>query len=298
MHMTRHGASLHVQTPAKLNLALKVVGRREDGFHDLETLMVSVRLYDSLVFSLAHTDRITLSLASNDSSIPVDQSNLIVRAAQLLRDYSGDLEAGVEISLQKQIPSEAGMGGGSSDAAATLVGLNEFWGLSLPSSTLHELAAQLGSDVNFFLDSFPAAICTGRGEKITAVPLNSRLDFVIVKPATGLSTGDVFREWRESGTERVAPDDLKRFLTSINSGSRHGIGDHVFNSLTQPAMKLNSEIRHTLTQIENEDVVCSSMTGSGSACFGICRNQRAAQRIASRLRMRRVGQVWTTSTGV
>src|SRR5438874_4139070 len=154
-------ATLILRAPAKVNLFLEVVGKRADGFHAVNTLMVAVSLVDTLEFASA--DDGLLDLTCSDPALSVGPENLVVRAANVLRRHTGS-RAGAAICLTKRIPMQAGLGGGSSDAAATLVGLNRLWGLNLGADVLTTLAASLGSDVAFFLDG-PAAWCTGRGEE-------------------------------------------------------------------------------------------------------------------------------------
>ncbi|MFN0056654.1 MAG: 4-(cytidine 5'-diphospho)-2-C-methyl-D-erythritol kinase, partial [Planctomycetales bacterium] len=172
MHYRELPTAVTVAAPAKLNLFLKVLGKREDGYHELETLMVSVGLYDTLQLKADPSGKI--ELACHDAGTlppgalprelpPADGTNLVVRAAQLLRQVTGT-QQGARLELIKRIPMAAGLAGGSSDAAAALIGLNRLWRLDLTGRELHELAAQLGSDVPFFLCPTPAAICRGRGE--------------------------------------------------------------------------------------------------------------------------------------
>lgn len=279
---------LRVDTPAKLNLYLRIIGRRDDGFHELETLMVSVGLWDTLTF--APSGELNLACRSTipqSSPIPTDDSNLIIKAARLLQKATG-CSQGAAIHLTKRIPSEAGMGGGSSDAAATLVALNQVWKLGLTSTELHKLAAQLGSDINFFLDSHPAAICTGRGEKITPLPLRGRLNFVVIKPPSGLSTGKVFEKWQEHKDES-APDmeNLCRRLT----GGQTSIADNCFNSLEAPARTLNSDVSECLDAFSKIGHVRGMMSGSGTSCFSVFRSWRHAQTISGHMKGLGLGQV-------
>jgi len=217
MRFRRVGPSLVVHTPAKLNLFLELLGKREDGYHELETLMVAVDLFDTLTFTEEDSNDIRLQCsglgagkqgsvpgsfapggaaqASADAEgegIPLGSDNLVVKAAQLLRGHAG-VERGVRISLVKRIPSAAGLAGGSSDAAATLMALNRFWNLGLGVFELQRLASHLGSDVAFFVDGTSAAVCHGRGEIIEPLDVPLGLHFVIVRPRTGLSTALVYK---------------------------------------------------------------------------------------------------------
>lgn len=298
MRISWRGENLLAQAPAKVNLSLKVLGKRDNGFHDLETLMISIRLFDSLHFSPCGSYEVELTtevLNSSSHNIPSDENNIIVKAARLLKEVTG-CQFGVKIHLVKRIPSEAGLGGGSSDAAATLVSLNKFWDLKLPNSKLHELAAQLGSDLNFFLDSNIAAICTGRGEKISPVGISSPLNMVIVKPKSGLSTASVFQQVRAD--EIADQGGSARLSDALGSGNIKSISRGVMNSLEKPARELNPEIESTLNLIKKQSVLAAGMSGSGTSCFGICRSWRHAQRVAATIRTQSHLQTWATRAGV
>ncbi len=299
MRLHWQGPNLVVRTPAKLNLFLDVLGKRPDGYHELETLMVSIGLYDTLRFQSNESGRLELSLDIASPGItpamrellPLDGHNLILKAAQLLRDHTGCMQ-GVSIQLAKSIPLQAGLGGGSSDAAATLVALNHFWKLGLSSRELHALAARLGSDVNFFIDSVPLALCRGRGEQITPEPLSQPLHFVLVKPPGGLSTREVF--------QALPPDRSPRGSAAIrqalHSGNLSLIGAQLHNSLEVPAGVLSDEVASTLTALRRTSSVGRLMTGSGSSCFALCAHQGQAVRAAHQLRAMCRGQVFVVQT--
>lgn len=307
MRFSQQGEVLRVLTPAKINLSLRILGRRPDGYHDLQTLMVSVGLSDVLQFSPAPFPEVSLRLFSGlpgAAQIPVDDRNLILKAARLLQQEMSPRQ-GVEITLWKRIPSEAGLGGGSSDAAATLMALNRYWRLNLPSNRLHELAAKLGSDVNFFLDSPPAAFCTGRGEKINAWSLPRPLHVVIIKPPFGLSTGRVFQAWgkresHENSTNHQPDNDPFQQFRVCHPPSKgvRKLQSLLQNDLEPPARTMTPDLEELLSRLNHLDVIGSGMTGSGSACFALCRTARQARTIAGRCRNWRVGQVFVVSSGV
>ena len=202
MCINRYADDVVAWAPAKVNLHLEVLGKRPDGYHEIATLMVAIRLFDTLVFRDEPTGDIRLQCTRHGLSTGPD--NLVVRAAHLLQQHAG-CQRGAAIRLVKRIPLAAGLAGGSTDAAATLAGLNELWKLGLGREELANLAARLGSDIPFFLDG-PAAWCSGRGERVKATPLGATLDFVLLCPPFGLSTADVYRrvmvqERPESGEE-------------------------------------------------------------------------------------------------
>ncbi|MFL6546160.1 MAG: 4-(cytidine 5'-diphospho)-2-C-methyl-D-erythritol kinase, partial [Candidatus Udaeobacter sp.] len=173
--------------PAKVNLFLELLAKRADGFHEIETLMVAVSLADTLTVMSAAD----LSLTCSDPTLPVGDSNLVVKAAKVLQGKTG-CTSGATIHLEKRIPAEAGLAGGSSDAAATLLALNELWDLQLANESLCTIAADIGSDVAFFLN-LPSAWCTGRGEVVTPVQSPAELHFVLVCPPFGISTPAVYK---------------------------------------------------------------------------------------------------------
>jgi 4-diphosphocytidyl-2-C-methyl-D-erythritol kinase len=275
MRFRHQGPSLIVDAPAKLNLFLEVCGKRPDGYHELETLMVSIGLCDTLRFTpVPHPDIVLRARFAHDADahgFPHADENLVVRAARLLAAATG-CRAGVHVDLDKRIPPASGMGGGSSDAAATLVGLNRLWGTGLDFDALDRLAAQLGSDLNFFVRSPGLAVCRGRGEIVEPRPLSRTLHFVIVRPPSGLSTADVFREWRPPANGRRTVEPLLQQLDSSTAATRDGL----FNALTAPAARLSADIAAGLTALHDCGGGAPLMTGSGSACFCLCANAGGA----------------------
>lgn len=293
--------SLVIHTPAKLNLFLDIKGRRADGYHELETVMVSLNLYDTLMFTDLTEDlnqtQIELNClqtdqranpASSPDLIPTGADNLIVKAASLLKEYAG-VQRGAKIHLVKRIPAAAGMGGGSSDALATLVGLNRLWDLRLPVDELHTLAARLGSDLNFFLSPWRYALCCGRGEQIAPVRGGPNLHFVIVRPSSGLATRDVFRAWNPEQTPSRPANQL---LAALHTGSPEGVAYHLHNSLQHAATQLNSEVRQLQACFSRLNLPGHGMSGSGTAWFALCKSRPQAAQVAARLRAQRFGRVY------
>jgi 4-diphosphocytidyl-2-C-methyl-D-erythritol kinase len=290
-----------VLAPAKLNLFLRIVAKRNDGFHEIESVMAAINLYDTLSFEPLATDDIELTVvdASPRSSIgelrfeaPSGSTNLVVRAAMLLKEHA-NCRDGVRISLVKRIPSSAGLGGGSSDCAATLRALNRLWGLGVSDSTLLDLAGRLGSDVPFFLGESPVALCTGRGETLEPVRIPTCLHFVVAKPASGLSTADVYRACRPDQAEQSA----RRFLQAMSGGEICRMARRLHNGLQAPAETLSSDVRRLRSLFEQESVVSHQMSGSGSSYFGVCRSRRHAMGIARRLKSRGVPWVQVARSG-
>lgn len=287
-------SSLTVLAPAKLNLFLRVVRRRDDGYHDLETVMTSIDLCDTLRFEESETAEIRLRVvlayprslqSSSSETIPTDNRNLVVRAAQLLKEYAS-VGKGVRITLIKRIPSAAGMGGGSSDAAATLAGLNRFWQLSRSRTELLDLAAQLGSDIGFFLGGSSTAVCRGRGELVEPLRVPTCLHFVVARPASGLSTPEVFRHCHPNENQ----SSVDEFVRSLRMAGTSRMVRLLLNDLQTPAEALNGEVRQLRCRFSNLPVLGHQMSGSGTSYFGVCASSRHARMIAARLRA--VGVPW------
>jgi len=316
MRMSRFGTQLSVHCPAKLNLVLEVLGRRHDGFHEVCTLMVAIDRFDTLIFSLHPqggdvdpNENLTLdccwapgirgrdvflrSFQKTDSSIvdlPEGTDNIVVRAMRLLARHAR-IPSTARVWLVKRIPSAAGLGGGSSDAAAALLAANTVWNLGWSRERLAVLAAELGSDVAFFLGP-PAAICRGRGERIEPVTGLARLDLVVVRPPVGLATRDVYRNCQPTDE----PISMEPMLRALREGNLATAGKLLTNRLEPAAERLSPWIGRLRDEMDRLDCVGHRMTGSGTAFFGICRHARHARRVAQQLRGRNVGTVFRAAT--
>lgn len=295
MCVVRIDSQIVITTPAKLNLFLEVLAKRSDGFHEIETLMAPVTLYDTLYFRDEPRGPITLQCefavdhqqpTGGDESFPVGADNLVSRALELIRRESS-CDRGATVRLVKRIPVAGGLAGGSSDAAAALVAANVGWRLGYSREHLAELASQLGSDIPFFLYGGPA-ICRGRGERIESLRRFSPLHFVIVRPAVGLSTAAVYRACRPADQ----PLDAQGLGAAINTGDLSRIGRLLHNRLQPAAESLTPWIERMKREFEQFDVVGHQMSGSGTSYFGLCRNARHARHVAGRLRSRGQGQVF------
>lgn len=292
MIVRRSEAGLRVWAPAKLNLFLEVLGKRPDGYHEVETLMVTVGLGDTLDFAVDPSGAIILTC--DDPNLPTDRANLVVQAAERLREDSG-CALGAKIQLRKEIPARAGLGGGSSDAMATLVALNQLWRLNLPSDHLDRLAGELGSDVAFFAHG-PAAVGRGRGERMEAVPLGGTWHFVLVVPPQGMSTAHVYRHLVMTGQRRpVGPA-----VAALGAGDTVGLGRCLFNRLQEVAEALEPalcRVRDALSDLGPALLQGHLMSGSGSAYFGLARDRDAAQAAARHLESLGLGQVRVVTCG-
>jgi 4-diphosphocytidyl-2-C-methyl-D-erythritol kinase len=247
-------SSLTVKAPAKLNLSLRVLARRDDGFHEIDTLMVKLPgLADEIEFQeTGH-----FSFQCDDPTIPADESNLVVKAVRSYEAATGK-PCRHSITLKKVIPHGAGLGGGSSDAAATLHALNQLHGYALAVDPLRELAARLGSDIPFFLAS-GAARCTGRGEKIEQLPSPPALRVLLLKPSFGVSTPDAYGRWQDSNE-----------LPGISYSPQSCDGVSLVNDLERPVFQKHrflAELKQWL--LERRETAAAMMSGSGSTVFAV-----------------------------
>ena len=301
MYVHRWGADVAVCASAKLNLFFEVLGKRNDGFHEVETLMVPIGLYDTLLLRPTADEQIEVDCrwASAPSSgvdpalgdLPRAADNIVTRALQFVRQEAG-LQAGAKVWLVKRIPSAAGLGGGSSDAAAALLAASTAWNLNWSLARLSLLAARLGSDVPFFLPDrqgrLAAAVCRGRGEQIEPIANLGPLHFVVVRPPVGLSTQAVYAACRPGRPVRtVAP-----LIAALRSGNWRGVRSGLYNRLEEAADGLSEWVGRLRNHFATLDCVASQMSGSGSSYFGVCRNARHARRVAAQLQALDLGRVF------
>ncbi len=313
MQIRHHDALIEIQTPAKVNLFLEVLRRREDGFHEIETLMVPVDLVDTLRCSVrpdgrldvacrwtrgcqasAHNSRDQASLVWDD--LPEGDGNLVYRALDRLRDAARTPQ-GLNVEILKRIPVAAGLGGASSDAAAALTAANRLWRLDWPRERLSEVAAAVGSDVPFFLGN-SAAVCRGRGEVLERVDGFAGWWLVIVRPPAGLSTADVYRNCSPAhAAESLAgPRSAMKICEAAARGDVAAAARQLFNRLQSAAEQQSKWIGRLRAAFERTDCLGHQMSGSGSSYFGICRHAGHARRLAGRLRAAGLGAVFVTAT--
>jgi len=260
---------LTLHAPAKLNLSLRILGKREDGFHELDTVMVKLPgLHDTLEFTPADS----FAFTCDEPGIPADETNLVVKAARAYEAASG-VSCDCLISLTKRIPSGAGLGGGSSDAAATLIGLNQLHGFKLGSQQLHEIAASLGSDINFFLIS-GAARCSGRGEIIDAIPSPSILNVILLKPGFSVPTPDAYKRWKQS----IEIPGISYSQQIVNKLV-------LVNDLEKPVFEKHrflAELKQWL--LDRHETQAALMSGSGSTVFAVLKDGADPGALASAAR--------------
>jgi 4-diphosphocytidyl-2-C-methyl-D-erythritol kinase len=258
-------STLTLQAPAKLNLSLRVTGRRDDGFHEIDTQMVKLPgLADVVSFEKAEK----LSFHCDDPTLAADESNLVVKAVRAYEAASG-VACKFTICLKKNIPHGAGLGGGSSDAATTLLGLDQMHDNQLGAQRLHQIAAALGSDIPFFMKP-GAARCTGRGEIVQSIPSPSPLRVLLLKPVFAVPTADAYGRW--SGSIELpgviyAAQDIGE-VTLINDLERPVFGKHRFLS----------EMKQWL--LMRDECAAALLAGSGSTLFAVLRDEANAAELA------------------
>ncbi|MEG2859275.1 MAG: 4-(cytidine 5'-diphospho)-2-C-methyl-D-erythritol kinase [Clostridia bacterium] len=255
---------------AKINWSLDVLGRRSDGYHELDMLMQSISLYDELTFESA--DELTLHVGGRN--VPGDGRNLVLCAAEALIRATGR-RRGARISLMKRIPVRAGLGGGSADCGATLLALNRLWRLNMPLRELVQVGAALGSDVPFCMGQGLARV-SGVGDRLLRMRAGARHYLVILHPGMGLSTAQVYAKWDENG-EKTLNLDLDGAQRALMAGDIFALSTLAGNALEPPAIDLMPEIWIAREQLTDLGAVFAQMSGSGSAVYGVFETSEGAQ---------------------
>lgn len=249
---------------AKINLTLDILGRRPDGYHNLESVMQTIDLADALVLRPSENGEIELTM--DNLGIAVGSSNTVFHACELFRK-SACVDRGLSITIRKRVPTEAGLGGGSSDGAGTLIALNRLFGSPLSSEELSALAARIGSDVPYFLTG-GTAVATGRGESVEALTDAPVLDLVIVKPNAGVSTALAYRKLSEING-RASARATPTMIEAVRRGDRAGVIEALSSDFEAVVMDMCppiAEIKHEMAELGAEATL---LCGSGSAVFGI-----------------------------
>lgn len=300
MRVRQTARGLEVWAPAKLNLFLEVLGKRADGFHEIETLMVPIDWYDTLSFAAEADGSIELTVEDRRDRpgggtvlepLPVGPSNLAVRAVERLRQAAG-VGMGARMHLVKRIPLGAGLGGGSADAAAALRAAHQVWGLSWAREELAALAAELGSDVPFFL-SEGAAVCRGRGDQIEHLRGIEPMHVVVAHPGEGLSTGAVYAACHPAS----APRPLGPLIEALRRGAWGQAARWMHNALAAPAAGLSTAVRRWAEEFGRLGAVAWGMSGSGTSFFAVARHQGEARRMAGSLASRGLASVRVVTAG-
>lgn len=275
--------------PAKINLGLAVRGRRADGYHDLSTIFLKIALADEL--GIEATDNPDITVHCDDPAVPGDPRNLVHRAATALQPATPG--RGARFRLRKSIPVAAGLGGGSSDAAAALSGLNTLWNLQLAPVELARHAAAIGADVPFFLLPEVAAIGRGRGDELEPLCCPATLSLVLVKPPVKVSTAWAYRQLHLTLTDKAGATTI--LARHLESGDVEGLGKACFNDF-ESVMLAHFPVLRAIKKALTQPGVCGvSMSGSGPTMYALCRSYDAAQEVAQTIR-NRDWQVWACRT--
>ncbi len=268
---------LHLNAYAKVNLALNVLGSRDDGFHEIETILHTVDLHDAITLREREEG---IEVSTDNPAVPDDARNLVVRAAQVLRETFG-VPRGVEINISKGIPMASGLGGGSSDAAITLLGLVQMWKIRLNGRGLLSLAASLGSDVPFFLEG-GAAMARGRGDRVSWLPPLPTTWVVLARPRVEVSTAWAYQNLNLTGV-RVRPD-VSGMVEAMRREDLAGVGrlmGNVFYSMIATQYPVVPEIKERILAGE---AYGATLSGTGPTIFGLMANEAAARKTAEELR--------------
>lgn len=269
---------MRLQAFAKINLGLDVLGKREDGYHEVRMIMQTIRMYDQL--DMRKSVEPGIHLTTNKKYIPGDENNLVWRAAKLMMDTCGIIE-GVSIHLHKVIPVAAGMAGGSSDAAATLVGMNRLFHCGLSKEKLMELGVQIGADVPYCVLR-GTALAEGIGEKLTVLPPMPDCWILIGKPGISVSTKYVYTTL-DLNTDTVHPD-IDGMKKALEDGNLYGITERMGNVLQDVTIPAYPEVERIKEQMKTLGAVNAMMSGSGPTVFGIFDNEEKAQKACQKLR--------------
>jgi 4-diphosphocytidyl-2-C-methyl-D-erythritol kinase len=273
---------MQILAPAKVNLSLKILGRQDDGFHELDTLITPISLYDEIRIDKAQPGK-GIKFRCDDPSVPQRDDNLAVRAATAFFETT-KIEPAVSIELRKKIPHGAGLGGGSSDAASVLLALNDLFDTKFPREALAKMAESIGSDVPFFLFR-SAARCTGRGEIVMPLKLHNHFSILLLKPAFAVTTPWAYSRWQHSQQIPGVRYEAQEFAdqTFVNDLERPVFEKFVF--LAQLKMWLLSQ----------PEVGAALMSGSGSTMFAVMRKNADADRVVKRAKAALDPELWTSA---
>ena len=283
---------LQKKSPCKVNLLLNILGKRPDGFHELETIMQPVNLCDQLTFELRGSG---IELSCSDPALPVDSRNLVHRAAAGFLQAAG-LRDGARIHLEKKIPLAAGLGGGSGNAATTLLALNELFGRPLAPAKLDELAAALGSDAPFFLQDRPA-LATGRGEIIQPLenfPALRDRAFLLIHPGFGISTPWAYQNLgRFPAALNGQPGRAQKLISLLQAGDGRAAGAAFYNSLEAPALEKYPVLALFQEFLRANGALAALMSGSGSTTFAVVENVAAGEALVEQFKSKFGANAWT-----
>jgi 4-diphosphocytidyl-2-C-methyl-D-erythritol kinase len=288
--------TLEKDSPCKVNLLLNILGKRPDGFHELETVMHPIGLCDRLEFTLGPR---RVHLTCSEPTLPVDASNLVHRAATLFLRQAQIEDRGVRIHLDKRIPMAAGLGGGSGNAAATLLALNQLFGQPLSSAQLTSAAASLGSDVPFFLQPHPA-LASGRGEQIEPLerfPVLAPTALLLIHPGFGISTAWAYQALvRFPKALQGKPGRARQLIGHLRNGDLAAASAGFYNALETPALEKHPLLALYQEFLREHGACAALMSGSGSTTFAVARSQADARQLEEKVQAK-FGPCWTAVVG-
>jgi len=283
-------------SPCKINLLLNILCRRLDGFHELETVMYPVPLHDRLTLEETQAG---IELTCSHPTLSTGPDNLVHKAARAFLETAA-IDRGVRIHLEKRIPMEAGLGGGSGNAATTLLGMNELFGDPLPMETLDRVAATLGSDVNFFLYNRPA-LAVGRGEKVEPLdpfPVMSRASLLLLHPGFGISTGWAYQSLaRFPDALNGRPGRAREMIGVLQEGDLRRLGAALYNSLETPALEKYPYLALLKEYLLAEGAPAALMSGSGSTVFALLESADQAEDLRGKVQAR-FEPAWSACVGL
>ncbi len=271
---------MQVVAPAKINLSLKIISRRDDGFHELDTLMAPISLYDEIRIDKGGSVE-GINFRCDDSSVPQGEANLAVRAAQAFFETT-KIKPAASIELKKKILHGAGLGGGSSDAASVLLALNELFDAKLSPEALAEIATPIGSDVPFFVFQ-SAALCKGHGEMVTPIKLKRQFSILLLKPDFAVSTAWAYSRWQGS-----------REIPGISYEAQEFANQTFVNDLERPVFeKFVFLAQLKIWLLSQPEVGAALMSGSGSTMFAVMRENADGESVANRAKAALDPELWT-----
>lgn len=284
-----------VRAPGKINLALRVGPPAPDGYHPLVTVFQAVSLHEDVHASPA--TELSLTVEGRDAErVPTDGANLALRAARLLQERTG-ISDGAHLHIVKQVPVAGGMAGGSADAAATLLALDQLWGAALDRSELVALGRELGADVPFALTGL-TAVGSGRGDQVSPAMCRGQYHWVLAVQDQGLSTPEVFAAFDDLGGRSAAPPELDDALMSaLMSGDPHDLARHLANDLEEAALDLRPELGDVLAAAGRSGALAAVLSGSGPTVAALALDARHAQSVAAVIREAEVAAEVLIATG-
>ena len=285
------GDELTLPSFAKINWTLRVLGRRADGYHEIETVLQTVTLHDRLTFRAL--DSRDIELACDAPDVPADESNLVHRAAVALRERF-QIRAGARVEIEKHIPAGGGLGGGSSNAAVALVALSRLWNIETSAGELGEIGATLGSDVPFFL-SGGTALGTGRGERIESLPGAPPAHLLVVSPPVKVATAEAYKLLNAPGLTKNGAA-VNFYVSREGADFRRPPREALRNDFEPAVFRRSPEIERARDALVNAGARAALMSGSGSSVFGVFDSRDDAARAQEILRAERVGRVFACET--